>query len=167
MKNQNILLLCMLLSYSITISYIYLNYFNNNSISNIISNKNCNYKIFIFMFIMGIFTILYEIIRNDYKSLFIISFLLLGIYGIIYIDETNKFHYLFATIIFLSIIFFMIHHYYITNNNILLYLLYLQILLLSITILSFGKKLFFLSEVFFILNFAIYYLYLHILSNIL
>ena len=110
---------------------------------------------------MGFFTILYEIQRNDHRSLLIITLLLFGIYGVININETNNYHYLFAGIIFLSIIIFMIHHYYITNSNILLYLLYIQIILLLMTILCFKKKIFFCSEVLYILNFAVYYLYLH------
>ncbi len=43
--------------------------------------------------IMNIFTILYEIERKDDISLVIIIFLLIGIYGVIFIKEENNLHY--------------------------------------------------------------------------
>ena len=161
LDTKNVLLICMLLSYSVPILCVYFNYFNNKSVSNLISDKNCNNRIFIFMIIMGFFTILYELQREDNKSLLIISLLLLGIYGIININETNSYHYLFAIIIFLSIISFMIHHYNVTKCNTLLFLLCIQIITFLMILLLFGKELFFPCQVLYILNFAIYYLYLH------
>ena len=160
-NTKDLLLICMLLSYSIPILYVYFNYVNNNSVSNVISDKNCNNKILVFMIIMGIFTILYELQRKDNKSLLIVSVLLLGIYGIINVDETYSCHYVFATIIFLSIIYFMIHHYNVTKCNMLCFLLCIQILSLLMTLISIEEESFFSCEVFYIFNFAIYYLYLH------
>ena len=110
---------------------------------------------------MGIFTILYEMERNEPISLSIIIVLLFGIYGSINTNEKRGYHYLFATIGFLSIITFMTYHYSKTKNNILALLLYIQFVLLFETIVYFGNKAFFTVEVFYILNFAIYYLYLH------
>lgn len=161
MNIKNVLLLCMLLSYSFPICYIYLKYLDNKSVSSIICNEDNKNKILAFMIIMGIFTILYEMKRHDPISLSVIVLLLLGIYGSINVNEKNKFHYLFATIGFLSIIVFMIHHSRKIKNNVLALSLYIQFMLLFATIIYFGKKAFFTVEVFYILNFAIYYLYLH------
>ena len=46
---------------------------------------------------MGIGTIYYEIVRADIYSIILISFILVGIYGLIIINEYNKIHYIFAT----------------------------------------------------------------------
>ena len=159
--NKNNLLYFMLLSYSITIFYIYLNYCCNSSVSNIICNKNCRSIILFFISIMGFFTILYEKKRKNIISLILISLLLIGIYGVICINETKYIHYLFAAIAFFSIILFMIHHSYLTKSNVLFKLLYIQLILFIITIINLKGRIFF-SEVAYILNFAIFYLYLHI-----
>ena len=156
----NKLLFLMLISYSIPIIYVYLNYKKNNSISNILSNKNINHKIFFFMILMGFFSILYEIERKDKISLLMISILLIGIYGILKINENNKIHYIYAILIFISILGFMINHCKKQKSNILNFLLFLQIFILETTIIDFRYNIFY-NEVFYVLNFAIYYLYLH------
>lgn len=161
MNIKNVLLLCMLLSYSFPICYTYLKYLDNNSVSSIICNENNKNKILMSMIIMGIFTILYEMEQNEPISLSIIILLLFGIYGSITTNEKHGYHYLFATMGFLSIITFMTYHYSKRKNNILALLLLIQFALLFETIVYFGKKAFFTVEVFYILNFAIYYLYLH------
>ena len=158
---KNSLLICLILSYCLPIYYIYCKYSGNSSLSNIICNKDLKNYIFMFMIIMGFFAILYEIKRNDYISLLIIILLLIGIYGTININEKNNYHYVFATILFLSIFIFMIYHYYITKSSVLFYLLCIQIILLISTIIFFYKKPFLYIEVLYALNFGIYYLYLH------
>ena len=162
---KNILLICIILSYSIPLYNIYQKSFNKISVSNIICDENCQKNILIFMIIMCFFSILYEIKRSDYRSLLIIILLFIGMFGTVYINEKNNYHYLFATIVFLSIFTFMIYHYYKTKSNILFYLLYIQIILLISTIIYFYKKAFFYIEVLYLLNFGIYYLYLHIYNS--
>jgi hypothetical protein len=158
--NKNVLLFCMIICYLLPIYYVYNNYYLNNSLSNIICNNNCKYYILFFMFLMSIPTLLYEIERNDKCSIFLISILLLGIYGLILIDETNIIHYMFASIVFIVILTFMIRHYYITNNIILFVSLILQLFLLLLVIININKNIFY-GEILYILNFAFYYLYLH------
>ena len=112
------------------------------------------------MIVMGVFTLLYEMERNDFLSLIFITLILIGIYGVICVNENKKLHYIFAGMVFFSIIGFMINHCKLTNCNVLYLLLYIQIILLITTIINIKGNIFY-SEVFFIINFAIYYLYLH------
>jgi hypothetical protein len=153
----DILLLLMITSYMIPIVYVYCKYNGNKSISNIICQEDC---IFISMIIMGIFTIFYETQRNDITSLILIILLLLGIYGVILINENRNTHYLFASIVFISIIGFMINHYNKIDSKFLCYILYIQIILMIITCINLKKNILY-CEILLLLNFAIYYIYLH------
>jgi hypothetical protein len=159
--NKNILLLFMIVCYLLPILFVYYNYDSNNSVSNIICNDNCKKYILFFMFLMGILTVLYEIERNDIYTQIIIFVLLIGIYGLIYINEKHIIHYLFAFIVFIAILFFMIRQCYLTKYNIILLLsLFLEIFILFIIIKNINKNIFH-SEIIYILNFAFFYLYLH------
>jgi len=162
MKRHNILLLCMITTFLFLVAYIYSNYCKNPSISNIITSDDCKYIILLGMIIMNIFTILYELERKDNISLLIIIFLLIGIYGVIFIKEENNFHYIFAAVVFLAIITFMIKHFLYNKkeNDILFILLLLQSLLFIITLSNLDNNIFFL-EVFYIITFAVFYIVLH------
>ena len=162
--NKNLLLSFMLLCYLLPISFVYYNYNSNNSVSNIICNDNCKIYIFIFMFLMGIGTLLYEFERNDIYSQIIICVLLIGIYGLIYVNETYTIHYFFAFLVFISILFFMIRQCYLKNFNMILLLsLCLEIITLLFIIININKNIFY-GEIIYILNFAFYYLYLHFIQ---
>jgi len=116
------------------------------------------------MLLMGIGTLLYEFERNDTYSQIAISILLIGIYGLIYVNEKNKIHYIFAGLAFMSILFFMIRHCYaIGCNSILLSSLILEILVLLIILTNINENIFY-GEIVYILNFAFYYLYLHFIE---
>lgn len=167
--NKDLLLFLMLFSYLLPILFV-LYTRSSHSVSNIICNNNCKNYILFFMFLMGIGTLLYEYERNDritqirpYK---LICILLISLYGLIYIDETHKIHYFFAFLVFIAILFFMIRHCYLTNcNSILILSLYFEIVtLLVITIDINGNNNIFYSEIFYILNFAFFYLYLHFMG---
>ena len=167
MRRHNILLLCMITTFLFLVAYIYCNYCKNPSISNIITNDDCKYIILLGMIIMNVFTILYEIERKDNISLLIIIFLLIGIYGVIFIKEENNIHYIFAAIVFLAIISFMLKHFICNNkkeNDILFILLSLQSLLFIITLFNLDNNIFFL-EVFYIITFAVFYIVLHFTNN--
>jgi len=154
----------MLLSYLVPIFYIYLHTNDDDpSVSHVICKDNCQYVILLGMIAMGIFTIYYELNRSDKKSFISIICLLVGIYGVIlYDNKTNeKLHYFFATIVFLSIFYFMKHHCYETKSIILILLFFIQILFLLFLLLNFSNNNFFISEVGLILNFALFYIYLH------
>lgn len=170
MNCSNFLLIMMLLSYSIPIIYVYLNYSEKNeSVSSIIGSDKCQRYILAGMIIMGIFTILYELNRKCISSRIStisrisICGLLLGIYGVILIKEEKIVHYVFAGLVFISIMGFMfIHSWCNFPNDFLNLSLYTQILLLVVLVFSMIKdKGIFFCEAFLIINFAIYYLYLH------
>lgn len=166
MYYKDILLSLMVLSYLIPILYIYIIYSNNKSVSGVIANENCNIVILISMLVMGFFTILYEIDRdkNSTISFICIALLLIGIYGVICIDEYNNVHYVFACLVFLSILYFMVYHCYLNTCSDLNLLLCIQVILLLITIINMHKD-FFYIEVLFILNFALFYFYLHFVTR--
>jgi len=161
--NLNFLLGFMLFSYLLPILFVFYNYNSNNSVSNIICNNNCKNYILFFMVLMGIGTLLYEYERNDFYSQIIICILLSGLYGLIYINESHKIHYFFAFLVFIAILFFMIRHCYLKKcNSILLLSLYFEIVALLVIMIDINKNTnIFYSEIFYILNFAFFYLYLH------
>jgi hypothetical protein len=166
MRRHNILLLCMITTFLFLVAYIYCNYCKNPSISNVITSDSCKYIILVGIIIMNIFTILYELERKDDISLLIIIFLLIGIYGVIFIKEENNIHYVFAGIVFLAIISFMVKHFTCNNkgNDILFILVFLQALLFIITLSNLNNNIFFI-EVFYIITFAVFYIVLHFTNN--
>jgi hypothetical protein len=121
------------------------------------------------MFVMAIFTVLYEHQRCEMYmnsarwSLFAIVILLLGIFGVIYIPETNPTHYIFAAAAFFAIIGFMTGHtYYESSSDDLRILLYAQILFMIVTVIGVLQDApIFAVEALFLMNFAVFYLYLH------
>jgi hypothetical protein len=144
--------------------FVYYNYTSNNSVSNVICDNKCKHYILVFMFLMGIGTILYELERNDKYSQIIICLLLIGIYGLIYFNETYTIHYYFAFLVFIAILFFMIRHCYLTNFNlILMSSLYLEFFTLFYILTNINDNIFY-GEIIYILNFAFYYLYLHFIQ---
>jgi hypothetical protein len=162
--NKNILLSFMILCYLLPIMFVCYNYTSNNSVSNIICDNNCKHYILFFMFLMGIGTLLYELERNDKYSQIIICVLLIGIYGLIYVNETHLIHYYFAVVVFVAILFFMIRQCYLTNCNVILTSsLCLGIITLFFILTNIHDNIFY-SEVIYILNFAFYYLYLHFIQ---
>ena len=116
------------------------------------------------MILMGTATILYEYKRDDVYSLAIISILLFSIYILLYFPEGHILHYIFASIAFISILLFMIRH---CNREcyqecyILHILLNIQMLLLLLLIINIDDNIF-LYESIYLLNFAIFYFYIHI-----
>ena len=118
------------------------------------------------MLIMAGFTVLYEYQRQRW-SLAAIIVLLCGIFGVIFIPEQNHTHYIFAAAAFFAIIGFMCGHTFHhnkstdTHNNLRL-LLYAQFLFTLVTIIGvIQDTAIFAAEALFLLNFAIFYLYLH------
>lgn len=162
--DKNILLSFMILCYSIPIMFVFYNYTYNNSVSNIICHEICKNYILFCMFLMGVGTLLYELERNDKYSQIIICLLLIGIYGVIYVNEKHLIHYYFAFVVFIAILFFMIRHCYLTNYNVILMSsLYLEIITLFYILININYNIFY-GEIIYILNFAFYYLYLHVIQ---
>ena len=184
MNQSNFLLLMMIISYIVPIYSIYKKCSSQGiqpSVSSIISLQECKKTIFSGIIVMTTFTILYELnIRSnnpDNLSLYSIIGLLLGIGGVIFIDENKKLHYFFAGLVFISIIGFMINNCFRKHCDFLNLSLYIQFLLFIILILSIKNtpkddkddkddtlkilNVFFWAEIFLIINFAIFYIYLH------
>ena len=182
--NQNVILCMMLISYSAPIFYIY-NEYNaetNKSISSIITSDTARPVILGSMIVMAIFTCMYEYNREiyTYDKGYIISvfFILIGIFGVICIPESNYIHYIFGATVFFSMIAFMMvtcRRFCISCPELgsaipesvnvyhnLMILLYFQFILIAATIIELhSDKPIFSSEALFILNFAIFYIYLH------
>lgn len=117
------------------------------------------------MLIMAGFTVLYEYQRQRW-SLAAIIVLLCGIFGVIFIPEQNHAHYIFAAAAFFAIIGFMVGHTFchksIDRHDNLRILLYAQILFMVLTVFGVIQDIaIFAIEALFLLNFAIFYLYLH------
>ena len=203
MNSMNSLLMLMWVSYIIPIAYVYYSYTVSEtesstprSISSIITSQEPLFTIndskmlgwaasvfqtrhFIAacMFVMAIFTVLYEHQRCEMYlnsarwSLSAIIVLLLGIFGVIYVPETNPVHYIFAAAAFFAIIGFMSWHTWwhdlrISDNrrlsDDLRLLLYAQFMFMVVTIIGVLQDApIFAVEALFLMNFAVFYLYLH------
>lgn len=161
MNIKDIVLLGMILIYIYTIYNVHNYYINSDkSISSIIKDKELNSIIFTNMTVMGCLTIIYEFMRNNIISLFLILFLLLGIYGVIIYEHTLIIHYVFCFMVFISIICFMYNHCFLQNNIILFLLLYLQEILSAYIFL---ENDIINMEICLLGNFALFYIYLHFL----
>ena len=161
--SRDLLLFLMSIFYIIPVVYVYIYYDNNVSISSIISEDNSKYIILFFMILMGIATIIYEYKRDDTYSLVIISILLVSIYILLYFPEGHILHYIFASIAFISILLFMIRHIkkkYYQECYVLHILLLIQIILLILLMINKDDNIF-LYEAIYLLNFAIFYFYIH------
>jgi len=162
MSIPNFLLLMMLLSYSVPIAYIcyYYSSKENNSVSSVIGSEQCQQYILVGMIIMGVFTVLYELNRGCNLSLCFILVILVGIYGVILVKENENVHYLFASLVFIGIICFMGRN--CINCDFLKLLLYLQMVLSIFLVVCFKRNVeIFFFEVLLIVNFAVFYLFLH------
>jgi len=157
---RNILLGLMIMVYLIPIIYVYCNFRDNKSVSSIICDDKCRGNILFFMGIMGLLTIIYELERKDNITFLLIISLLVGIYGVMRTEESGKIHYIYAGIVFLSIFVFMARNCWQNGFFFLYFLLFLQFLMLISTIININNDIFY-QEVIFIVNFAIFYLYLH------
>ncbi len=158
---KDVLLLCMVCSYLFPIYTVYTRYIDSFSISSIVCSEDCNKDVMSWMIIMGGFTILYEVVRNDNISTILILSLLLGIAGVLNTREDSKMHVVSSIVAFGSIILFMYYFSSMYDDKILKLLFYLQILFGIMSIL-FIKTNIFCSEVLSLLNFATFYVYLHI-----
>jgi len=118
------------------------------------------------------FTVMYEYQRcikhvssQIWWSLVSIIVLLIGIFGVIFIPEYNPVHYIFAAAAFFAIVGLGIHSAPAslpTIHDILRILLYAQILFMVVTVIGvLQDAAIFTIEALFLLNFAVFYLYLH------
>jgi hypothetical protein len=160
---QNSLFIFMLIIYIYVIYNVY-NYYtiNDGSISSILKNKDCNEVVFKNMTIMGITTIIYELLRCDIFSFFSIVAILIGIRGVLLYDHSNIIHFLYCFIVFIGILVFMFNHCYKKGNNIILYLsLYIQEILCAAIFLQTNII---NCEIYLLANFAFFYIYLHLVK---
>jgi hypothetical protein len=123
------------------------------------------------MIVMAMFTMLYEyqrcVIASNWCwwSFIAILILLAGIFGVIFISEQDPVHYIFAGAAFFAIVGFMVGHTLNVCNGMtdaLCILLYAQFFFMVVTIIRIMQDApIFAIEALFILNFAIFYLYIH------
>jgi hypothetical protein len=120
------------------------------------------------MLLMAGFTITYEYPR-PWWSFYSITALLIGIFGVIFIPEHESTHYIFAATAFFAILGFMVGHTYYGADDTaadaadtLRILLYAQFLFMVVTVIGVIQDApIFATEALFLLNFAVFYLYLH------
>lgn len=115
------------------------------------------------------------VVCNKHISILSITVILIGIFGVITVPETNELvHYTFAAAVFFSIIAFMVVHcnecksslQFVEYYSNLRIILYIQLLFLIITIIGvLTNAPIFYIEVLFIVNFAVFYLYLHYITG--
>jgi hypothetical protein len=163
---QNILLLGMLISYSIPIIYVYSQFKTDTTLSDIICDDKCKNIIFTFMIIMGIFTFLYELYRNDTESIIYISIILITIYGLLLNGVESIYHFIFAIFCLFAIFCFMVHHTYVTSSIILFFFTFLNYWVILSMILFIQSDII-IYECLFLVFFALFYIYLHYLSYFL
>ena len=133
------------------------------------------------MFLMAIFTLLYEYqrcLKSRIWSLAFIVVILVGIFGVIYVPEDDPKHYIFAAAVFFAIIGFMVGHTYYgcggsdaaddaddadaTISDNLRIILYAQFLFMVVTVIGVLQDApIFAVEALFLMNFAVFYLYIH------
>jgi hypothetical protein len=160
---QNFLFTSMIAIYSCVIYQVHSYYTKNDeSISSILKNTECNKTVFTCMTLMGVVTLLYELLRCDVYSFLFIFFLLYGIYGVIIYDYTNIIHFFYCFVVFASILLFMYNHCLKLNHIILYLLLYIQEILCA---LIFLERNIMNCEIYLLLNFAIFYIYLHFVKD--
>jgi hypothetical protein len=158
---QHALLLSMLLVYCYAIYNVHYHFkISDGSISSILKDETCNECVFNTMTIMCLIAFLYENIRNDIVSIILISYLIIGIYGVLIFDFTTFMHYNFSFIVFISILLFMFYHSFKTNSSFLFLLFLLEIILSVLTI--FNSEILY-YEIYLLANFAIFYIFLHFL----
>ena len=119
------------------------------------------------MLSMGFFTIMYESGRKCWVSFMAILLLLIGIYGVILIEENEPIHYVFASTVFLSILVFMFRN--MTNNKYDIFLCSANVIvfLLLMLYIIFGQEKtsgIFGYEIIFLILFTIFYFTLHFRS---
>lgn len=158
---RHLLLFGMIVCYLFPIFYIYIHYdpVCNGSISSLVSNQPAILGSMIFM---GGFTWMYEMQRNDCYSTLIISILLMSIYGLLIYDETNAIHYFFAISVFLMILLFQLYHcIQRLYSHILILSFMVSVGLLNLLLVYMSSNDIFYLESCYILNFAFFYLYMH------
>lgn len=161
--NKNFCLIGIIFSYIYPIYYIFEKYKKNNSISNIVCNTECKDMIFKHLMYLSFFLLLYELKRNNEKSMITMSIFVICSLLLINIREESTFHTSFAFIAFLCLIIFMSIH---KHKNKVLYLIFcIQIIFTIFLIIDMLLEYdIFLSETLFLVNFGTYFLTLHLIE---
>jgi len=152
----------MFIVYGNAICKIYVHFKETDaSVSSILKDEECNQYVFWTMSLMCILAVIYEIFRNDTLSLNVILQLCIGILGLLIFDFTTWIHYIFVTIVFVSIILFMYYHSVKTNHFILISMFHLEWILSILTMVHHSQMLNY--EIYLLINFALFYTLEHLL----
>ena len=131
------------------------------SVSSIICNQNIIFYLFIILFCF--LCVMYEINRNDMMSCCYVIIIIMGIFGVVCSKENTIIHNIMAAIVFITIICFMIHH--LNDSEVLKFILFIQIVLVIIVAKEqYDNTNIFYTESILIINFAIFYIYLHFIK---
>lgn len=164
---ENLYFGCMLITYTIFITFLYHKHAENPSISKTIEQNR--EPILLMVFVFFIFTILYESHRYRKFSIFAsIILLYIGIFGVILINEDNIGHYIFATLVGLSMLIFIFLHCLIKKENSVdryWLLFYLTIIAIIGCLINMDTNITY-WEALFISLFAIFYISLHFQDTI-
>ena len=164
--DKDLLLLFILICYIFSMILLINKYKYNKNISSIICHDNNKHIFILLLFIATIAIIIYELKRKDLYSKILIFTLIIFLFLLIYCNENTILHQLFAFSIFILILLFMFRNLFLTKCNIILLIsLLLEIILLLFLIIDFYQNIFYF-ECLYILNFALYYLYLHFIEKI-
>ena len=147
------------------ILYVYFHYANCESVSSIICNNKHKYILFLFMSLIGVGGILYEIERKDTISILFIILLIIFLLSLIFIPINNFIHTFFAGLVCAAILGFMVQQTLLKNFPIILSASLCLAFVFLLVILKDIRENIFYSEVLYILNFAFYYIYLHFYKN--
>lgn len=160
----NGLLCLLLLCYSIPIFFVWETYNENNTLSNVLNNKDICNIVSVFMLSMCIITILYEHIKNDKINVYLIIGLLLFIQGIIHIDENEIYHQIITLFTLMVVVMYMIYNTFKYKYNMLwLYIVLGIFLIWSIITRHLNGQEIFKEEVSFLVIFALFFIHCHCL----
>lgn len=102
----DVLLVCMLASYSIAIYTVWKNKKKCQSISRVLLAEDVWIKVVLGILFMGVFSLMYESYRENLYSFYSIFFLLLGLFGLLAfpVDTHTQVHYAWAGLSFVAIV---------------------------------------------------------------
>lgn len=162
LKKINIdkLLYLKLIFFLIFTAYLIGVYNNHNSISNILCNRKNNNFIILIIFLIGIFSFIYELKKNDKYSICIMCTYLISTFFVICYTPEYFEHYIFTSLVTISVFSFIIYHCYKNNSNNLMKCFILAEVILII--LYFTNVInFYFVEILFLLIFAMFICFKH------
>lgn len=165
MNNKDAALFVMLIFYAVAAFAMICQYQSNSSVSHLLADQVCRKTVTIAAIGLGAATIWYEWLRKDHTSLGIMLCLLIGLIGVFMVEEGRVMHTVAACVVFVTILWFMGHHIKQTGSWVLWISFLLQLVWALLTLYYINSGMF-LGEMLLLVNFALFYLYVHWLKRI-